>query len=830
MRCKILCRYFVIALILPFQWLAPPPLEAKAASPIFISEVAWAGSTLSTADEWIELGNATDQDVSVGGWRLVGAGESGRDIVLPVDAIIPANGTFIVSNYAQTDAKCALLNKPDVVTTTVSLSNSTLLIKLLNQDRVQVDQAGNGKTPLAGYSSTDKASMERVDPLISGDDATAWVTSNQTVNIKSQDKGTPGVITAILPANVEPVIEPIDELPVAEELTAVTNPEITPENTATSTTVILPESLDVATNPSNLNLCSAVYPCASPTTTVSSTNATTAISAGDSASASATAIADTILASSTANVAANAIADSAETTGVYSTANASSTETTTANATGTTAITTFADNVSIQTTISASPSLQSNQSFLRLNEVMPNPASGKEWVEIVSTAPDRTIQLDGMRLYNKRGSIKILQGSLTSETQFLVIELSSGRLTNAGDIIRLVDSTGQTIDTLTYIESHKGASWARDNQGAWRETYLPTPGSINTILDTAPVVAKTTNSKQQTTKTSTAKTISSTVMLSATSTKASKTVKTTSSTKVKTELKTKIASTTKSSIAKTTAKTTATKAKTTTKTASPVIIKSITLDMLDELTEGGIRVVLNGLVGTQPKLLPGRTFILLNEQGRGLSVHVPNNKKLPPLGISVRVTGTLKFDANELPYLLLGKNDDWNTLEISQIKNLKAAASTQPRDVAFYAPSNEDAWGLVQASGTVAAVSGQTITLATDQGDVDIKVRPVISYRAGRLKAGDKINVMGILALGSDRPFIYPRSADEIVLNAHAVIAQMTTAPAAQSGLPGWTPLCAAAAVIGAIQGVKTVRKRKTVSVKTGTVREKIEASARISA
>ncbi len=198
------------------------PLPAQAdASVVVIEEVAWAGSSLSTADEWIELANLGDATATVGGWSVRGMGET---IFLPDDAVVPPYGTFIVANYPETDEKAALSVAVSLATTTVSLSNSALAFELVDASGVTVDRAGDGGAPPAG-SSSPKATMVRVS-------ADAWTSATSSVGYDDgiADFGTPGtcdlcVIEETLP---EPVVEIVDEI------VATTTEEIVVETTMTT--------------------------------------------------------------------------------------------------------------------------------------------------------------------------------------------------------------------------------------------------------------------------------------------------------------------------------------------------------------------------------------------------------------------------------------------------------------------------------------------------------------------------------------------------------------------------------------------------------------------
>src|SRR6516164_4312917 len=93
-------------------WLSVTALaHADAPGPLLLGEVAWAGSSKSTADEWLEIWNRSLQPVDLNGYRLVGAG-GGKDIVFNANNVIPPQSAFLVSNYAASDTKSVLAIDP----------------------------------------------------------------------------------------------------------------------------------------------------------------------------------------------------------------------------------------------------------------------------------------------------------------------------------------------------------------------------------------------------------------------------------------------------------------------------------------------------------------------------------------------------------------------------------------------------------------------------------------------------------------------------------------------------------------------------------------------
>lgn len=167
------------------------PHLVRAESPVVISEIAWAGSSASNADEWFELYNTTGADIDLSDWRMLGAGTSGSELVFPEGSVISASGTFIVSNYDIGHEKTVLGVTPQWVTTSVALSNSALELSLQDAGGNVIDTAGDGSAPLAGMSGDEKHTMERLFPVQDGSLSEAW-TSSET------EAGTPGAILMIV--------------------------------------------------------------------------------------------------------------------------------------------------------------------------------------------------------------------------------------------------------------------------------------------------------------------------------------------------------------------------------------------------------------------------------------------------------------------------------------------------------------------------------------------------------------------------------------------------------------------------------------------------------
>lgn len=86
-----------------------------------------------------------------------------------------------------------------------------------------------------------------------------------------------------------------------------------------------------------------------------------------------------------------------------------------------------------------------------INEFVSDPAEGNEWIEIYNKQTF-DINLSGWTLEDGVGTIATLSGTLTASgtDKFKVFEMSSSKLNNDGDIIKLKKSDGTIVDQVSY--------------------------------------------------------------------------------------------------------------------------------------------------------------------------------------------------------------------------------------------------------------------------------------------------------------------------------------------------------------------------------------------
>ncbi len=735
-----------------------PTPTVFAASPILIGEVSWAGSSLSTSDEWVELWNLSDATTSLAGWSLRGAGESGKVIPFSADAMIPPYGTYIISNYVASDTKSVLDVPPNVVTSTVSLSNSALQFTLVDSSGVVIDAAGDGKVPPAGASLPAKMTMIRtlIPDTTSAD---GWMNATTSSGFKpgTTDLGSPGFCDG---CQEPPAVVEVDEVTIVDE------------QTTSSTTDFI---LDPATTTEDV---------------------------------------------------IDAIADSTEENNPITLDDSTTTEVVIMS-TSTDPVSSSTEQI-VETTVAASPTITQQAvaiiitppklayGMLRLNEVAPYPAAGKEWVEITSMDKSQSISLKNCVLHDGAGKILTISDMTIdpSMSAFIVVQLASSKLNNSGDSVALYDPEGRLIDAMTYGTTKKGEVWIRKSggDGTWSKTATATPGNENISF-----MAVATNA------TTTAQTIVNIATTSATTTQtgrgdASAPTQTTSThtsppsyapstknTKFSLSTTTEIppapaTKTTKKTAAVAKPKTTATTTKKSTGTPAPL---SITFDMIDQEQASSIRVRLQGYVGTPPGLLSKHAFVLQSPDGRGLLIQLPTTAKLPEQGISVIVTGSLHFDNQNTPYLQLGAKDKWAKVTSESKENIPTF-----RPVDLTAPSSEDAWSLMHVTGTVQGIRGSVVHLDLGDAEIDILFKPMIGYRVQRLTVGDEVTVSGVLDTTVELPRLIPRSDTEIAIIGHKSTTIASTA-ASKNPLSDYAPIGAAAGAIATTEGVKQWHRRR---------------------
>lgn len=168
------------------------PITHASARPV-INEVMWAGSDLSSSDEWFELtlvpcDAAPCEQEDLGGFTITYLKSTGVETVMftfPSNFVIHP-GEFLVISHFGADAS-RLLFEPALLTSSMTLANSGLRLKLKDASGTVIDEVDDGVgVPFAGANPSapaSKASMERIDLLVSGTVKENWRTASMSLGL-----------------------------------------------------------------------------------------------------------------------------------------------------------------------------------------------------------------------------------------------------------------------------------------------------------------------------------------------------------------------------------------------------------------------------------------------------------------------------------------------------------------------------------------------------------------------------------------------------------------------------------------------------------------------
>ncbi|MBI5753964.1 lamin tail domain-containing protein [Candidatus Peregrinibacteria bacterium] len=145
--------------------------QVFAASPgdVVINEVAWAGSSDSANDEWIELYNNSNQMVNLAGWVIEDDGVPGYKL----SGNIAAHGYFLLERNENAVSNITA----DQLITAISLANSGDSLVLKDPGGAIIDKVNGGGGAWYAGDGTGKATMERIDPAAKDDVVSNWATA-----------------------------------------------------------------------------------------------------------------------------------------------------------------------------------------------------------------------------------------------------------------------------------------------------------------------------------------------------------------------------------------------------------------------------------------------------------------------------------------------------------------------------------------------------------------------------------------------------------------------------------------------------------------------------
>ena len=145
---------------------------------IVINEIAWAGTSDDSNDEWIELYNPTSQEVDLSGWFI--EDDVTTKYTITSGKIAP-HGYFLIE-----DKEDSVKNLTANAVIGLSLANAGDSLALKNAAGVTVDTVNSSGGAWYAGNATDKSTMERIDPLVkidSGINFGTAVLSNGAIGI-----------------------------------------------------------------------------------------------------------------------------------------------------------------------------------------------------------------------------------------------------------------------------------------------------------------------------------------------------------------------------------------------------------------------------------------------------------------------------------------------------------------------------------------------------------------------------------------------------------------------------------------------------------------------
>ncbi len=401
-------KFYVLSLVFGILFGGSEVTSAQTSSlpDVYLSEVAWSGSALSTADEWLEITNRSSETVDLSGWIVDGAATSGGAIQIGADTLIVPSATLLISNYMSGDPKSTLIVAPQLVTTAVSLANSGLTLRLISPDGTVVDTLAFGSSPSAGGSNPFRSAV-RLETGELKDSETSMNLSQVT------QLGTPGVADIVWLA--EDTVSESEVIPPSVY-------EFVPENPGSEELLPVLEEVPVTTPDQEPVLVLEPEPVITPEETVAPTEEV---------------------------IAPEPIAEP--------------------------------DPESIPTPAIVTVIDLSNQQYVRLSEMMPDPLDDIEWIEFINPTTE-IITLDGMYITDSVGGKTTLVGTLEAGA-YHVIQSPKGKLNNDGDAVTLFTTADHAIDSAMYGTEALGAPRKGESIGrienTWTILVTATPGEAN---------------------------------------------------------------------------------------------------------------------------------------------------------------------------------------------------------------------------------------------------------------------------------------------------------------------------------------------------------------
>ncbi|MBU4210384.1 lamin tail domain-containing protein [Patescibacteria group bacterium] len=143
------------------------------------------------------------------------------------------------------------------------------------------------------------------------------------------------------------------------------------------------------------------------------------------------------------------------------------------------------------TSYAQTPTIITNpNSGIYLNEIMPNPPDGDEWVEIYNNN-NFSIILENWKIQDETTKTRPIPTEIIQAKSYYGFSVGSGFLNNGGDTAKLLNDQGVNINEFNYSKSSTDLSWSKQTDIIWCEAD-PSKGEINgTCFKAAPTNTST---------------------------------------------------------------------------------------------------------------------------------------------------------------------------------------------------------------------------------------------------------------------------------------------------------------------------------------------------
>lgn len=373
---------------------------------------------------------------------------------------------------------------------------------------------------------------------------------------------------------------------------------------------------------------------------------------------------------------------------------------------------------------------------LVITSLLPAPSTGgDEWVELTNRS-EVSIDLSSYSLVDASGAVTALSGTIDAGASSTILN-PKGKLNNDSDTVTLLDSAGNTVDSVTY--GGDASATPKKDEVVTFATLSPTlyaqPDSTvtptATTAEPADTVVATSSSRGEQT---------------ATSAVATATTSAATTHSIRTAVSVVKAPAPKAAIAKKTVKTSSSAKSGTKKTSAAA--RSVSVSDIASLADETL-VTLEGTVVANSGLIGKRSFFI-----DGLEVYQSQDDLATvSVGDHVRITGTV------------------SVLSDHRRVNIKAdgvtvLGSSTPvlHDYAVGLPYGS----LVRVTGTVSARDGNAVVLATDAGNVTVTLGNGVTMKWTDV-ASKKVTITGVLKSSNGSAMIVLRSTEDVVVIADAI-------------------------------------------------------------